>query len=217
MFCGSTQKTCFIVHLYRLTLTNKKKIDELQVSLRTALRAFSALEYELQSEIESCFAKNRDSVETAIVWTARDGKPPHEPLVVHRSFESLLKTVVGHFHGLDPEQANLNEALTTRTAECARVSRLRLKSMSSSEVQRGATPTESTKRTPEKIALIDNLRRYWRNYAGEKPPRITSSGEYLNFVQDVIWALGYDWDAESCMRAWSRNRRRPSVIDITDL
>lgn len=56
----------------------------------------------------------------------------------------------------------------------------------------------------ERIVFVYNCRAVWFEFKGEVPPMVPSSGEFLNFITDLLNITEKDWDVISACRAYKR-------------
>lgn len=76
------------------------------------------------------------------------------------------------------------------------------------------SPQAKTKQHWERVQLVIAARRLWESYRGEKPAEVPSSGEFLQFVSDLIAVMGKDWDAIDCCKAYRKRDKEFSASNV---
>ncbi|MBB3972523.1 hypothetical protein [Hansschlegelia beijingensis] len=176
----------------------REHLTKLRRGIAEAWEALNALSPELRMDIEETFRRNararrQSSPHTAAVW-ASYGE------IVHSARDLCWQLHVG-LTGQAPQEpmpplvgVDQEDALTSAEELLSHYP-------DESKQQRSAE-------TWARISLVENARRFWMENTGKAAPKgDTSEGPFLHFLEDLIEALGRDWNARSCLHAWKVHRR----------
>ena len=180
-------------------------LDRLTDSLGDACKAYCQLHPDIARAVEGAFTENlkaQKSVTELRPFTS-DTDGHAVPLVVYDMLNLLLKTTFNNVMGYDAD-ADLEMQEPPRVG-----SSVTNKAAQSLPYLEALSAQQRAHSTWEKAALVRQARHIWQQNKHSVPPRQPSVGApFYNFVEDLIAALGKDWDTESTFKAWGRLRNQ---------
>ncbi|MEM0935741.1 MAG: hypothetical protein AAGJ91_07550 [Pseudomonadota bacterium] len=179
----------------------KKALKNLEKGLRQALLAYQALHPDvrrsLEHEASDTRAKN-PSAYCAVFFTSTDGKS--EPIQTYSEVELFVRNALAGLIGASADDPSLASTLASQKGSALAAGLAALEQHSMTALTPHARDGESWR----KAKVVREARDLWKRLKGVEAPK-AASGDFGDFLSELILALGKDWDPASTMNAW-KNR-----------
>lgn len=187
-------------------------LEQIEKSLQDAWMAYAGLHDDVRRELEGSFKMNikerpaHKELRVFVDYKDEGGDVGKTPYHENSLLGLLLMKACNHVMNFDPDDDRVNAESLGKTATSSATHVLRFMDDQNNQ--------EVANATWKKVALVQNSRELWHQAKGASPPKERKNGPFVEFVSDLINALGEDWEVESTLKAWNARRKKSESFSL---